>query len=183
MMEQETTEITERNSLLTLLTHVQIITATWLDDALGGEFTYAVDFLSIWALFVISMLVISIITGAASKTRLRFKYPIDTIGGPVVGVVLAFFMVGIVGASLHTSPMPHDAFGRGLLVDSSTVQTTSSLTSPLLFWLRFVEGRGNEETMGMVDPSYQPLTTGDFIVNFKIRRHQFGNAGKLRVAR
>lgn len=157
--------------------------ATWLDEALNGEFTYVADFLSIWGLFVVSLLVISIITGAASKTRLRFKYPIDTVGGPLVGVIIAFVMVGIVGATLHTSPMPHDAFGGGLMVDNSTVQTTSSITSPLFFWLRLAEGCGSEDTLGVADSSYSPLTTEDFVVNFKIRRYQFEKAGQMRVAR
>lgn len=111
----------------------------YLDEMLDGEFTYLLDFVVIWALFVIAMLICRAFTGMASKTRMRFKNPIDPIGGPVVGLIAAWALSAFAMATLHTSPMPKDAFGGALVRPAADVDSASALTNPDLGWLRFVE--------------------------------------------
>src|SRR5262245_12426159 len=64
----------------------------YLDEMLKGEYTYLLDFLCIWALFVITMIVCTVMTSMASKVRMRFKNPIDPIGGPIVGALAAWLL-------------------------------------------------------------------------------------------
>lgn len=111
----------------------------YLDEMLDGEFTYLLDFVTIWALFVILMLICRVFTGMASKTRMRFKYPIDDVGGPLVALIGAWALAAFAMATLHTSPMPKDAFGGSLVYSDDDVASNSALFYPDLGWLRFVE--------------------------------------------
>jgi len=113
--------------------------AIYLDEMLDGEYTYLLDFVCIWALFTITMLACKIVTGMASRTRMRFKNPIDLVGGPVMALIAAWAMAAFVMATLHTAPMPKDAFSGRLVHDDSEIYSASSLTAPDLGWLRFVE--------------------------------------------
>jgi uncharacterized membrane protein required for colicin V production len=113
--------------------------AIFLDEMLDGSYTYLLDFVTIWGLFVITMLICRLFTGMASRTRMRFKNPIDPIGGPVLALLAAWALSGFVMATLHTSPMPKDAFGGALVYSDDDVESASSLFSPDLGWLRFVE--------------------------------------------
>ena len=55
----------------------------YLDESVtDGQHTYWLDFAVLWALFAVAMVVCRALTGAFSKTRMRFKYPIDDVGGP-----------------------------------------------------------------------------------------------------
>jgi uncharacterized membrane protein required for colicin V production len=111
----------------------------YLDEMLDGEFTYLLDFVTIWGLFVISMLICRLFTGMASRTRMRFKNPIDPVGGPLIGLIAAWTLAAFAMATLHTSPMPKDAFGGSLVYSDDDVESSSALFNPDLGWLRFVE--------------------------------------------
>ena len=62
----------------------------WLDEMSDGEHTYWLDFAVIWALYAATFVIIRTVTAAASKTRMRFKHPIDPVGGPLVGFISAW---------------------------------------------------------------------------------------------
>jgi uncharacterized membrane protein required for colicin V production len=113
--------------------------AIYLDEMLDGEYTYLLDFVTIWGLFVITILVCRLVTGLASGTRMRFKNPIDPIGGPVLGELASWALAAFVMATLHTSPMPKDAFGGGLVYSDEDVASANALFNPDLGWLRFVQ--------------------------------------------
>lgn len=109
----------------------------WLDeDITAGQHTYWLDFAIIWALFSVSMLVCRTLTAQFSKTRMRFKHPIDPVGGPIVAFAAAWVLAAFTMATLHTSPMPKDAFGGKLVY--SDADSAFMLTSPDAAWLRFV---------------------------------------------
>jgi uncharacterized membrane protein required for colicin V production len=113
--------------------------AIYLDEMLDGQYTYLLDFVSIWGLFTIAMVVCRGVTGLASGTRMRFKNPIDPVGGPLVALLAAWAMAALVMATLHTAPMPKDAFSGKLIHDVTEVDSALSLTAPDLGWLRFVQ--------------------------------------------
>ncbi len=109
-----------------------------IDEYFDGQYTYVLDFVVIWFLYSVSMVICRSVAGAASKTRMRFKHPIDPIGGPLVALLAAWVLSSIVMASLHTSPMGKGAFG-GRLVKPADVESASAFTAPDAAWLRFVE--------------------------------------------
>ena len=75
-----------------------------------GQHTYWLDFAVIWALYLRRRWSSAAsLTGAASKTRMRFKHPIDPIGGPLVGLIAAWVLASFTLATLHAVA---DAEGR-----------------------------------------------------------------------
>src|SRR5262249_6946709 len=62
------------------------------EDVTSGQHTYWLDFAIIWALFTVTMLVCRTLTAQLSKTRMRFKHPIDPVGGPIVGLLAAWVL-------------------------------------------------------------------------------------------
>jgi uncharacterized membrane protein required for colicin V production len=120
----------------------------YLDESVtDGQHTYWLDFAIIWALYFLTYAILRSLTAAASKTRMRFKHPIDPIGGPLVGFIAAWVLAAFTLATLHVSPMPKDAFG-GKLVSSTDVETASMITSPDAAWLSFVEKMGTAHAFG-----------------------------------
>jgi len=154
----------------------------YVDEMLDGEYTYLLDFVMIWALFVVTMVGARAVSGFASGTRMRFKHPIDPVGGPLVGFLAAWVLAGIVLASLHTSPMPKEAFGGSLVYSESDVASNSGVMKPDLAWLRFVEAMSAPEALGI---SGRKFTAGGFVKIYADHREKFGkaNAPWIRVRR
>lgn len=155
----------------------------YLDEMLNGEYTYLLDFVVIWALFVITMLVCRLLTGLASKTRMRFKHPIDPVGGPLVGELASWVLAAFVMATLHTSPMPKDAFGGRLIYTPAEVQSSNALFNPDLGWLRFVERVTKSEAFG--HSGGNGFSAEAFVQIYADHREKFGkaNAPWIRVRR
>jgi hypothetical protein len=157
---------------------------TWLDVQLDGEFTYALDFVIVWALFVMTMIILRGITRAASTTRMRFRHPIDPVGGPLVGLVAAWTLAGFVTATLHMAPLSKEAFG-GALVYSTTsdIEDTSALTSPHLGWLRLVRRLSHPASLGT--NGTDRFNVAEFVKSYEDHRGKFEGATTswLRVKR
>jgi uncharacterized membrane protein required for colicin V production len=113
------------------------------EEVTDGQHTYWLDFAVIWALFCVAMILMRTLTGAASKTRMRFKHPIDAVGGPIVGLLVAYVLTSFTLATLHTSPMPKDAFGGKLVHDG-----TFNFAAPDTAWIRFAEFMMYPDTLG-----------------------------------
>lgn len=115
---------------------------SFVDGLLGGQFTYVLDFLMIWTLFVVTMLITRLCTDRLSRTKLRLKYPLDTIGGPLVGLLTAYVMTSLLAATLHTAPLTHDTMGGKL------VYPPTSGKLPGIAWLSFVERVSEPDGLG-----------------------------------
>jgi hypothetical protein len=152
-----------------------------LDEKLNGEYTYVLDFVCLWAIFVVSMIVLSTLTGMASKTRMRFRHPIDAVGGPIVGLIVAWALGAIVLATLHTSPMPKDAFSGSLVYGPGEIESAGSLTTPDIGWLRFVESVTQPSALGRSDMKGFSVTA--FITIYGDHREKFGKAPGITVRR
>src|SRR4051812_30738981 len=110
----------------------------YLDEQVtDGQHTYWLDFAIIWALYAVTMLILRTLMVAASKTRLRFKHPIDPVGGPILGFIAAWVLAAFTLATLHTAPMPKGAFSGKLVYTDA--DSASMITSPDAAWLRFIE--------------------------------------------
>jgi Colicin V production protein len=151
-----------------------------LDEKLGGQYTYLLDFIVIWFLYAVTMVICRTITVAASKTRMRFKYPIDPIGGPVLGFLAAWVLASLVMATLHAAPMGKDAFGGGL-VKPADVESASAFTSPDAAWLRFVEKMTAPVALG--GSSAGQFKAQAWVKIYQEHRSQFEAAPGIRVPR
>ena len=82
----------------------------FLDEMTDGQYTYLLDFVVIWFLFAVTMVICRTLTGAASKTRMRFKHPIDPVGGPAIGLLAAWVL-----AVVRHGHAAHLSHGEGCL--------------------------------------------------------------------
>ncbi len=119
------------------------------------------------------------LTAAASKTRMRFKHPIDPVGGPLMGFIAAWVLAAFTLATLHTSPMPKNAFGGRLVY--SDADTASFITSPDAAWLRFVERVNPATALG--SGSTDKFSAKGFVKIYTDRREKFDKSESLIVKR
>ena len=150
------------------------------EDLTNGQHTYWLDFAIIWALYTVTMIILRTLLAAVSKTRLRFKHPIDPVGGPIVGFLAAWVLAAFTLATLHTSPMPKDAFD-GKLVSSADAETASFITSPDAAWLRFVEAMSKDTGFGT--GSTDSFSAKAFAKIYADHRDKFDKAPSLIVKR
>ena len=151
----------------------------YLDEMSDGEHTYWLDFPVLWAVFVVAMLICRAFTRAASKTRLRFKNPIDPVGGPLMGLFAAWVMAAFTTATLHTSPMAKDAFSAKLTWADASTQ--SAIWSPDAKWLQFVESMSNSTALGSADTIEFDAKT--FVEIYQDRREKLQSIQSLIVSR
>jgi hypothetical protein len=149
------------------------------EELTDGQHTYWLDFAVIWALYAAGMVVSRAITGAASKTRMRFKNPIDPIGGPLAALLAAWVLSAFTLATLHTAPMPKDAFSGKLT--QANVQSGSGIMSPDVTWLRFVETMTDPQALGLGQRNL--FDAEGFAKIYEDRRGKFDQASSLIVDR
>jgi biotin transporter BioY len=125
------------------------------------------------------MLVLRTLMAAASKTRLRFKHPIDAVGGPIIGFIAAWVLAAFTLATLHTSPMPKNAFSGRLVY--SDADSASFIMSPDAAWLNFVAKMSEPSAMG----SNATIRFGaqGFVKTYGDHREKFDKADGLIVKR
>lgn len=151
----------------------------YLDQMSDGEHTYWLDFAVIWALYSAAAVICRALTGAASKTRMRFKNPIDPVGGPIVGVIAGWVLAAFTMATMHVAPLPKDVFGGKL--NHSDVATASAVTSPDAAWLRFVETMSEPAALGLGDK--RDFSAQSFVKIYTDRREKFDKSTSLIVDR
>lgn len=149
------------------------------EDVTSGQHTYWLDFAILWALFCATMVIARSLTGAFSKSRLRFKNPIDPVGGPIVGCIAAWVLATFTLATLHTSPMYKDAFSGKLVY--SDAKTASKITQPDAAWLRFFETMSQPDALGT--NSTEHFRAQPFVVIYADHRDKFQRAPTFIVKR
>ncbi len=150
----------------------------YLDEsATDGQHTYWLDFAIMWALYTATMLVLRTLFVAASKTRLRFKHPIDPVGGPIVGFMAAWVLAAFTLATLHTSPLPKTF----QFVSPNEVESASYVTAPDTAWLKFVESMSKLSAFGTGPPN--EFSAKAFAKIYADHRDAFNKAESLIVKR
>jgi len=165
----------------------------WLDEQLSGTFTYVLDFVVVWGLFVVTMMLCRAVTRAASKTRMRFKHPIDPVGGPIIALFAAWVLSAFTTATLFMAPMPRDAFGnrfaaleeiRNQARGSSTAALTLPFMAPDITWLVFVQNSARPMAYGP-GGNARPFLAETYLVTYYRHREKLESADAkwLRVRR
>src|SRR4051794_33684477 len=153
---------------------------TYLDEEVtSGQHTYWLDFAVIWGLYAVTMIILRSLLAAASKTKLRFKHPIDPVGGPIIGFLAAWVLAAFTLATLHTAPMPKGAFsGKLVYIDADSA---SFITSPDAVWLKFVAKMSEPSAMG--SNSTIQFGAKGFTKTYSDHREKFNNAEGMIVKR
>jgi uncharacterized membrane protein required for colicin V production len=110
--------------------------ADFLEDQVAPSWSYFWDFLALWLIFCVSLLLLRFLTDyTISRVKVRFLTIIDHWGGIVFGVLCGWFMVCFVTASLHTAPL-----ARNFLFEGFKLPPEKNLfgLAPDVQWLGFV---------------------------------------------
>lgn len=81
-----------------------------IEPALAGEerllYRHLVDFVALQGLFCLLLLAFREVTDRVSRTRVRFRRPVELVAGPIVAALTAWVMVCFTAATLQTAPLP-----------------------------------------------------------------------------
>ena len=98
-------------TLINLLVAMLIATNLWepictLIESFGaGSFTYLLDFVVLWFLFVFSFVFLRLITDLLSRTRVKFEMPVEMAGRSILAIWCAWLVVCFTAFSLQMAPL------------------------------------------------------------------------------
>ena len=145
-------------------------------DAKLPSYTYLIDFLCLWGIFAVVLLVMRLITDRVSTTKVKFLRQVEIVGGPILAVITAWVMFCFAAASLHTAAVP-----RALVqpTPESRMFFGFAPDRKWLNWVRFATQSGPfaypEESAIVFDKD------GDFILRYADRRLKLEQSEGLRV--
>jgi hypothetical protein len=139
-----------------------------------SSYTYLLDFVALQGLFCLLLLALREVTDRLSKTRVRFRKPVELAAGPLVAVLTAWVMVAFTAASLHTAPVPRD-----FIQPSPDARMFFGL-APDRWWLWWMRGSSAAHgPFGKPERAFDP--NADFITRYATRRQLLEKEEALRV--
>jgi hypothetical protein len=108
--------------------------AKLLDDW-QPTYTYVWDFLSLWGVFGLSLLVLRTLTDHISHVQVRFLKVADRIGSGVFSVWIGWVMVCFTMMTLHTAPLSRTFLFEGFKPEDRMIMSLA----PDRQWLGFVQ--------------------------------------------
>lgn len=140
-----------------------------------SSYDYLLDFISIWGLFAILLLALREISDRVSRTKVRFRKPVEMFGCPIVAAATAWIVVCFTAATLHTAAVPRD------LIQATPEARMFFGLSPDRRWLQWVRGSTLHGPFGQPEHAFDEKA--DFIVRYATRRKQLEAQPELRVRR
>jgi hypothetical protein len=167
--------------LLNVLTAATFATA-WYETVVAfllkrgmSSYDYLLDFICIWGLFAIILLALREISDRVSRTKVRFRKPVEMFGCPIVAAATAWIVVCFTAATLHTAAVPRD------LIQATPEARMFFGLSPDRRWLQWVRGSTLHGPFGRPEHAFDEKA--DFIVRYATRRKQLEAQPELRVRR
>ncbi len=106
--------------------------AGWLEEMVPAM-QLAWDFVCLWVVFVVTVVVLRLLTDRISRVRVRFLKLVEQIGSPAVGLLVAMVVVSFTVTTLHTAPLGTTFMWGGFDPDKRMVLGTA----PDRNWLAF----------------------------------------------
>ena len=162
-------------------------------DGGSSTYTYMLDFVALWLLFFLSMVVLRTITDLLSKYRMNVDKWLELTGRSVFSLAIAWVFICFMHFTFHTAPFPP---GPGNFQERP--DSVNFAGAPDRLWLGFLQSR----SMGALSaglpvdydttrlhPSDRELgvmvfdSKGDFIYKYHERRVKLSEQEGLRVQR
>ncbi len=148
-----------------------------LADGQMPSFTYLIDFLCLWGLFAVLLLLMRLATDRVSRTKVKFLRQVELVGAPLVAVVAGWIMVCFAAASLHTAPVP-----RSLVQAEPESRSMFFGLAPDRKWLAWVRYSTKDGPFAHSPASAVVFDNeADFILRYADRRLKLEQAEGLRV--
>jgi hypothetical protein len=144
----------------------------WLEPKFPS-YTYMLDFVVIQGLFCLFLLLFRDVTDRLSRTRVRFRKPVELVAGPLIAVITAWVMVGFTAATLHTAFVP-----RSFIQSSPDARLFFGL-GPDRWWLSWMRAATAHGPFGSAEQAFDP--EGDFIDRYATRRKLLEKQESLRI--
>lgn len=138
-----------------------------------ASYDYLLDFIALWGLFAITLLVLREVTDRVSRRKVRFRKPVEMFGCPVVAAVASWIFVCFTAASLHTAAVPRD------VIQATPEATMFFGLEPDRRWLQWVRGSTAGGPFAVAKNGFDP--EADFILRYATRRRMLEDQPELRV--
>ena len=106
-------------------------------EGFGGfiaSLTFYLDFLVLWGLFCVLMIIFQTLTNTFSKVKVRFLSLADRIGSPIFAAWIGWVMICFTTMTLHTAPL-----GRTFMFGGFQPEKRMFLVGPDRLWLGFMQ--------------------------------------------
>lgn len=135
-------------------------------DQYAGTYTYFLDYVSIWLLFLIFFAILRECTVRLSKYRVRFMTHVEMAGRSIVALWVGWLMVGFVIVTLHMAPLPRNGFGGSFQQEPMTGDFLGF--APDRQWLGLVQSRSRGALKRSSMREFDPRS--EFIFKYGSRR-------------
>lgn len=162
------------------------------NEASRSEFTYLLDFLALWGLFVMFLVMFRLITDLLSRYRVRFNPFVEYFGRAFLVIWIGWLMVCFTCFTLHTAPLGAAPFLGSFQPDPES-RNFLFIIGPDRQWLGFMQSRSHDALRrgGMpVSDEYKADgdarvfdQNSDFIFKYHHRREKFEQDEGYRVSR
>lgn len=167
-------------TLYNVVTAAIIATNYW--EPLAGQIdeympraTFLADFLSLWLIFVVCFSIFRTVTDRISKVRVRFKLPVEYVGGVVSSILVACVMVSFITMTLHTAPLAINGLGGAFTFDPKA--KTVLMFAPDRNWLGFATKLSKEGGPLATSSPNKFDPNGTFRVKYAVRRAVYSATG------
>jgi hypothetical protein len=128
--------------------------------------TYLMDFLSLWLIFAVALVVLRILTDKICRVKVRFLKLADQIGSIIFACLVALAMVCFTTFTLHTAPLAKEFMFGGFKSNEGKILGWS----PDKWWLRFAWSASKNAYCW---PTPKPFDHhGDFVSKYEARRQE-----------
>ena len=140
-----------------------------------SSYDYLLDFLCLWGLFAVILLALRETSDRVSRTKVRFRKPVEMFGCPLVAAAAAWVVVCFTAASLHTTALPRD------VIQATPEARMFFGLAPDRRWLQWVRGSTLRGPFARKEHAFD--AEADFVVRYATRRKQLEAEQELRVRR
>jgi uncharacterized membrane protein required for colicin V production len=132
------------------------------------------DFVSIWLVFSLALLVLKMATDQLSKVKVRFRKPVDMAGGYFFAIWTAYVFLAFTTATLHTAPLSREFMWGGFRPEDPVFFGLK----PDRQWLAFVQTVSRGSLARMTDEEHPEQyifdPRGEFMPKYATRREKYG---------
>lgn len=147
-----------------------------LVESQAPSYKYLIDFLCLWGIFAVVLLLMRLATDRASTTKVKFVRQVEMIGGPLVAAIAGWVMVCFAAASLHAAPVP-----RKLVLETPESRMFFGF-APDRKWISWVRFATKDGPFAYPEGSQIVFDRdGDYIERYADRRLNLERAEGLRV--
>lgn len=149
---------------------------------MAPSLTYLADFIALWGVFVVSLLLLRVITDLLSRHKVRFLKQVDTAGGVFFACWIGWIMLQFTLFSLHTAPL-----SRNFLDFQEKPETRMFFgLGPDRDWLAFMHSMSTSGALARDPPANKPEAyvfdpKADFILRYGAQRQQLEKEKSLLV--